>query len=172
MRQINEKSCCFTGHRALSSGEVENIEKELDSSISSLIKKGYFRFLAGGALGFDTLAALMVLKKKKEHPEIKLELILPCFTQAKKWEEKDIKLYEEIKQQADKVIYVSKEYTKGCMFKRNRRLVEESSVCICYLTTNKGGTFYTVSYALKRGIKIVNLSNDISAEKSHTPKVI
>ena len=38
---------------------------------------GYLYFGAGGALGFDTLAAQTVLDLKKDYPQIKLILVLP-----------------------------------------------------------------------------------------------
>ena len=98
------------------------------------------------ALGFDTLAAQCVLSLKKQYPHIKLILVLPCITQTKGWSKDDIAVYEEIKSQADKVVYTSHDYFQGCMFKRNRHLVNGSSVCIAYLTQEKGGTAYTVSY--------------------------
>ena len=44
------------------------------------------------------------------------------------------------------------------MLKRNRHLVDNSSACVCYLTESKGGTAYTVDYARRSGIKIVNLA--------------
>ena len=44
------------------------------------------------------------------------------------------------------------------MLKRNRHLVDNSSVCICYLTESTGGTAYTVEYARKSGLTIVNLA--------------
>ena len=47
---------------------------------------------------------------------------------------------------------------KICLKKRNRHLVDNSSVCICYLTENKGGTFYTVNYANSKQLKIVNIA--------------
>ena len=60
--------------------------------------------------------------------------------------------------QANKVVYTSQEYTRDCMFKRNRHLVDYSSVCICYLNKSTGGTAYTVEYAKKRGLQIINLA--------------
>ena len=66
--------------------------------------------------------------------------------------------YERIKALADKVVYTSQEYTKGCMHRRNRHLVDHSSVCVCYLTKKDGGTAYTVDYAEKQGLEIVNLA--------------
>ena len=60
-------------------------------------------FGAGGALGFDTLAAQCVLSLRKRYSHIKLILVLPCTTQTKGWSKDDIAVYEEIKSQADKV---------------------------------------------------------------------
>ena len=49
------------------------------------------------------------------------------------------------------------------MFKRNRHLVNHSSACICYLEKPTGGTAYTVNYARKCGLQIINLmENDLS----------
>lgn len=59
---------------------------------------------------------------------------------------------------ADKVVYTSQEYTRGCMHKRNRHLVDNSSACISYLTENKGGTFYTVNYAKSKGVEVINIA--------------
>ena len=44
------------------------------------------------------------------------------------------------------------------MQKRNRHLVDNSSLCISYLTSDSGGTAYTVNYAKAKGLKIINLA--------------
>ena len=44
------------------------------------------------------------------------------------------------------------------MIKRNRYLVDNSSLCICYLTRQTGGTAYTVRYAESKGVTVLNLS--------------
>ena len=59
---------------------------------------------------------------------------------------------------ADKEVYTSQDYYNGCMHKRNRHLVNNSSKCICYFTEKPGGTFYTVKYASERGLSIVNIA--------------
>lgn len=69
-----------------------------------------------------------------------------------------VEIYDDIKQKADKVVYTSQEYTRGCMHKRNRHLVDNSSACISYLTENKGGTFYTVNYAKSKGVEVINIA--------------
>ena len=79
-------------------------------------------------------------------------------SQTRGWSQEDIEIYDDIKQKADKVVYTSQEYTRGCMHKRNRHLVDNSSACISYLTENKGGTFYTVNYAKSKGVEVINIA--------------
>lgn len=155
---MKSKTCCFTGHREIPPEKRTEIIGRLERIITSLYQKGVQYYGAGGALGFDTLAAQTILKLRKKYPDIKLILVLPCLTQTKGWKPEDVEEYERIKVQADKVTYTSQEYTKGCMFKRNRHLVDNSSVCICYLTKNSGGTAYTVSYAKIQGIEVINIA--------------
>ena len=154
------QTCCFTGHRFLPENEKEKISLALESTVLSLIHSGYRYFGAGGALGFDTLAAQTVLRLRQSYPDIRLILVLPCVSQADKWPPADVAVYQEIMGQANKIVYTSHEYTAGCMFKRNRHLVDHSSVCICYLEKSTGGTAYTVDYARKRGLKIINLAEE------------
>jgi len=138
--------------------QIHTIMKNLKKVIVNLIEQGYCFFGAGGALGFDTIAAQTILDLKQDYPRIKLVLVLPCPSQADHWREKDKTIYEEIKAKADKVVYIAQKYTRDCMFARNRHLVDNSSVCICYLTERSGGTAYTVEYALKKGLKTINLA--------------
>lgn len=155
---MKEKTVCFTGHRTIPMLKKWKIEKKLKDTLETLIEEGYCYFGAGGALGFDTIAAQIVLNLKKKHPEIKLILVLPCKNQTRGWDEKDISVYESIIGQADKVVYTQEHYDRGCMFKRNRHLVDNSSVCVAYLTEEKGGTAYTVNYANQKGVKVINIA--------------
>lgn len=156
-----EKTCCFTGHRNIPANEYEKIENTLEETIISLIKKGVCYFGAGGALGFDTMAALTILKLKEKYPHIKLILVLPCENQTYKWQQKDIDIYENIKSKCDKYVYTSKNYYNGCMFKRNKHLVNNSKYCICYLTKKTGGTAFTVNYAIKNDLTVINIANNL-----------
>ena len=155
---MKEYTCCFTGHRMLPKNKLSDITVSLERIIIKYINEGYRYFGAGGALGFDTLAAETVLRLKNKYPYIKLILVLPCLSQTKGWKKTDIEKYNFIKAQADKVVYTSQEYTSDCMFKRNRHLVNYSSLCICYLSNNSGGTAYTVAYAKKNNLKIENIA--------------
>lgn len=155
---MRKRTCCFTGHRKIPSKQAKKIAGRLKDEIIKLINQGYIYFGAGGALGFDTMAAQAVLELRTNYPQIKLILVLPCKTQTRGWERHDIEIYEYIKKQCDKFVYTSEEYTSSCMFKRNRHLVDNSSVCICYLTNSTGGTAYTVDYARKAELQIINLA--------------
>lgn len=153
-----EKTCCFTGHRAIPPRDVPIIKEKLKKTLIHYINQGYLYFGAGGALGFDTLAAQTVLELREDFPEIKLILVLPHKNQTYRWKNNDVIEYERIMEKADKAVYVSEKYFSGCFHKRNRHLADESSLCICYLTENHGGTAYTVNYAKEKGLKIVNLA--------------
>jgi len=155
---MRERTCCFTGHRELPFLKRKMIVRKLEQTVTGLIQSGVQYFGAGGALGFDTLAAQTVLNLKKEYPHIKLILVLPCLSQTRGWKEQDVQIYETIKAEADKVVYTSQQYTQDCMHKRNRHLVDHSGVCVCYLTKDKGGTAYTVNYAKKQGLEVINLA--------------
>lgn len=153
-----ESTCCFTGHRELPTRELNCIKTELEKTITILIDRGIRYFGAGGAWGFDALAAKAVLKLRQQHPHIRLILVLPCHDQTKKWSAQKVAEHERIMAQADKVVYTAEHYYEGCMHKRNRHLVENSSVCVCYLTKCSGGTDYTVSYARLQGLEVINIA--------------
>ena len=72
-------TCCFTGHRTVPVGEKAQIEGALLKAIALLYTKGYRHFIAGGALGFDTMAANAVLSLKKRVKDITLTLILTIY---------------------------------------------------------------------------------------------
>ncbi len=131
---------------------------KMKKEIEALIKEGYENFICGGALGFDTICALTVIKLKAKYPNIRLILALPCKEQTKSWQQKDIEVYDKIMEESDEVVYTSINYDKGCMFKRNRYMVDNSSCCIYYLNKQSGCTAYTVNYERKKGLRLKNMS--------------
>lgn len=157
---MRSETCCFTGHRQIPPGERAKIVERLEYTIVELYQKGVRYYGAGGALGFDTLAAQTVIRLRESCHRMKLILVLPCLTQARKWAPEDVAEYERIKAQADKTVYTSRQYTPDCMFRRNRHLVDHSGVCVCYLTKDSGGTAYTVQYAEKHGLKVINIAQN------------
>ena len=150
--------CCFTGHRKIDGACMSALSDLLDGVLDRLIAAGVSTFRTGGAVGFDTLAALKVLERRERDPSISLELYLPCRDQTNGWGERSRTYYEYILSRADRVVYVRDQYTKGCMLERNRKLVEGSQFCIGYCTTDRGGSAYTLDYAKKKGVRVINLA--------------
>ena len=150
-------TCCFTGHRAIDLKDMHNIKKNLEQEIIHLVEQGVVYFGCGGAIGFDTLAALTVIDLKKKYNHIKLILVLPCVDQDKFWNEEEKAVYEYVKTEADKVRIISQTYYRGCMQKRNRHLVDNSRFCISYLRRTVGGTAYTVGYAKRCGLNVIEI---------------
>lgn len=152
-----EMTVCFTGHRTIAPEDARSLAEVTEREIRRLIGLGAVRFRAGGACGFDTVAALKVLELKKEFPEIRLELILPCHDQDKKWRVNERLIYARILEHADSVSYTSEKYTSRCMLARDRELVKGSDVCVAYLRRQSGGTAYTVRFAKSEGVEVINL---------------
>ena len=93
-----EECCCFTGHRRIESRHLTLLRQKLQSEIASLAaRKGVKAFMAGGALGFDTMAAQAVLwAREKQFPHLKLILALPCREQNARWSQKNSEIYYKI----------------------------------------------------------------------------
>lgn len=154
---------CFTGHRSLTDTETKTTVLRLRQIVRHLAQNyGTKNFYAGGALGFDTLAAQAVLEVKKEIPSISLHLIIPCRDQADRWSYINRKTYDEICASADSVRVLAEKYHRGCMHVRNRALLDASSLCICCLRAGEssGGTAYTVKEATRKGIPVINILGD------------
>ena len=149
---------CFTGHRIIGSTDLINIQEKLNKTITDLIGKGIFSYMSGGAVGFDTLAAHSVLRAREHNPSVKLIMVLPCINQDSRWNEANKQDYRYLLDNADEVIYVSeKPYFNGCMADRNSYLIQQSGVCVAYMTRERSGTSQTVRMARERGLTVINI---------------
>ena len=155
---VKEKYCCFTGHRKIKESSIKFILTKLKRELEDLIASGVDTFISGGACGFDTICASMVLTLREQGHGIKLIMALPCEDQDRYWKGKEKALYRDILSEADDIIYVSQKYHAGCMHERNRFMVNNSNHCICYLEKVDSGTAYTVKYAMNKNITVNNLA--------------
>lgn len=152
---MDRKICCFTGHRHIPHDVILQLPEKLDALLDELIESGYREFKCGGAQGFDTIAALKVLEKKKAlGDEIKLCLCLPCKDQARGWSDSAKRAYSMVLERADSVSYAAETYNSGCMHARNRALVDGSDLCVAFCLSSSGGTAYTILYAKKQGVPV------------------
>lgn len=151
-------SCCFTGHRVLKN--YTSLSRKIAVAVMKLINVGVTDFYAGGAIGWDMLCAQTVITLRECFNDIKLHLVLPCppEEQCKKWSDEQKMDYYKIYKKADSVEIVSDVYYKGCMRKRNKRLVELGDICVCYFDNKqRSGTAQTIKMAKEKGIRIINL---------------
>ena len=149
--------CCLTGHRSISHYTLEQLQKSLDKTLCNLIAQGATKFICGGALGFDTLAAQAVIRQKQSNPDVLLTLALPCRDQSKRWSNLQKLVYEDILSSADEVIYLFDHYVTGCMHARDKFMVDSSDIVIAYYRGKSGGTQYTFKYAEEQKKKIILL---------------
>lgn len=154
-------TCFFTGHRIIPAKSREPLRNRVrDCCIYLIENHNVTDFIAGGALGFDTLAAMVILELKRHYPNIKLHLYFPCTDQSSKWKFYDKKIWDSIKLMADDYRYISDmPYVAGCMQLRNKAMVDASDYGIAYCTRNLGGTFSTIKYAKEKNRKITIISN-------------
>ena len=173
-------TCAFTGHRPKSFpwGYDENapgcllLKELLTTQISALAERGVTDWLSGMAQGVDLWCAQIVLDLRKKNPALKLHAILPCEGQESKWTASAQALYRSILEQADEVVYVSREYGANCMLERNRYMVDRASILLAvYNGAYRSGTGMTVRYAQKLGREII-IIDPVSHHITHRPPVI
>lgn len=156
------KRCAFTGHRPqkLPFGFNEAdasciaLKSLLHARIEDLIGQGYAHFLSGGAMATDTWAAEAVLDLQKKYPWIVLEMVSPFDGQTDHWNAEYKARHDRLFEEADIVTIISHEYTKSCMFRRNRYLVENADLLLAVYDGQPGGTAMTIQYATELGLEI------------------
>ena len=157
MNENRINSCSFTGHRQIESGHKPVLADLILRAIGYAYSQGCRKFYCGGALGFDTLAARQVILFKMGNSDCELHLLLPCINQDAKWTDEERWVYEHTLSSADTVTYISDEYTKDCMRKRNSELVRRADMLIAYSSREWSGSGQTVRMAKEKGIPVYNL---------------
>lgn len=163
MNTMKNLTCSFSGHRSIYRIHTDTLLPKLSETLDTLIDAGYTHFCSGGARGFDLLAAHEVLKKRDAGHKITLTMLLPCRDQVRNWPKVYRELHAYVLKKADEVIYVNEKYDQFCMHARNRRLVDDGDILLCYMMHKSSGTGYTYNYACDRNVKILNLA-DLLAE--------
>lgn len=161
-----EKSCCFTGHRPeklpWGTNELDRrcleLKGRLENALQQAYKAGMRHFICGMAKGTDLYFAEAVLRLRAVYQDITLEAARPCQSQAYGWPAQEQRRYQEILEQCDYETLVQHSYDRGCMWRRNRYMVDHSALVISVYNGNpKGGTAQTLAYAMSKGIKTIIL---------------
>lgn len=137
------KTCCFTGSRDLSDFDLSKLKAALEKAIDDAISDGYSHFIAGNAVGIDTMAAQIVLQKKELDSRLILEIAIPF-----EGHNAHIEEVAEIQKKADLAhVVTNKRNRTQAFFLRNRYMVDHSERVIAGGNFEKGGTKRTVDYA-------------------------
>jgi len=159
---VREQTCCFTGHRNVPGKDVDRILDRVETLVRALVKKGVRYFGVGGAIGFDTLVAQHLFYLRDiHHLKIKVILVCPFDGFTNRWHQDQQDRFQEMLSHYDKVIYKEETGSREAYLSRNRHLVDNSAYCIAYCTRNQGGTAYTVRYAMKNGVTVLNTADDV-----------
>ena len=158
MKYSKVKSVAFTGHRSVPYAQRGIVRLRLQNAVKRFYNNGYRIFYCGMAVGFDLLAAEVVLSLKEELTDIKLVAAIPFKHQYFKFAREDRRRYFDVLQKADEAITLSEEYYKGCLLRRNDFMLENSSSLIAFYNgEQKGGTFYTCKRAEERRMPVLNI---------------
>ena len=109
------------------------------------------------ALGADFYFCEAALDLRERRSGVTVEAVLPCEEQAARWRERDRSRYFRLVRACDYETMVQRHYDKGCMLRRDRYMVDRSSMLIAVYAGVLGGTMYTLSYAMKQELEIVTL---------------
>lgn len=159
--------CCFSGHRPekMPAGMEEgtsawnDLNHQLRLSICDAADRGYRHFLSGMSRGFDIWAAEAVLALARQGMNIDLWAAIAFPGMQQHWEADWRTRYDDVLSQARRVFPLFDQYQTDCYTARDRFLVEQSSLCICYFDGTSGGTEYTVACARRAGLLIENLAD-------------
>lgn len=158
-----ELSCCFTGHRPVKlpwglNEEDERclaLKEELSHRLIGIYESGYRHFICGMAIGCDMYFAEAVLALREIHSDVSLDAAIPCGTQPDKWAKNQRLRYNSILDACDSVKVLQVDYTPDCMMKRNRYMVDNSSLLLACFDGKPGGTMNTILYAKRQGLKTI-----------------
>jgi len=147
----------FTGHRHLSSAQVESHLNKLHQDYPDAI------WITGGAVGLDSIAASFAMAHG-----IRLWLILPFPIKviSKFWTPDHKRCIQDCWDYAEKTSVLAPAYDVSVYQRRNERMVDLSDKVAAFWDGSNGGTGNCVRYAQKVGKKIFMFS-DFSDGKPH-----
>ena len=155
-------TCCFSGYRPskLPWGEREDdprclaLKARLRRAIEDAWQQGYRHFICGMARGVDLYCCELLLELRQRLP-MTVEAAIPCLEQAESWRADQRARYQALVAACDLETVVQERYTAGCMQRRNRYMVDHSSLLIAVFGGQNGGTQATIRYAMGRGLDLV-----------------
>ena len=158
-------TCCFTGHRPgklpwgynEADSRCQVLKQKISDAVDAAYQSGYRHFICGMAQGCDFYFAEAVLALRRAHADVTLEAAIPCPKQARGWPQLDQDRYQAILAACDFETLVQDHYSPGCMQRRNRYMVDHSTLIIAVYDGLPGGTRQTLEYAIRQQVDFVDI---------------
>lgn len=143
----------FIGHRQIF---AKNIYENLVAAIAAEIKNGCKKFTMGTHGQFDRLALRACRQLRNIYPDIDIEVAITSLNSLKKDIAFDTYPYADVKT----FMYdIEEAHFKQRITLSNRKMLDTCDTLICYVDTSmyRSGAKTAFLYAVKRGIKTINL---------------
>jgi len=158
-------ACSFTGHRESklpwhsdeSDERCLKLKSLIADAVESVYHSGIRHFICGMATGCDMYFCEAVIELRSAHDDITLEAAIPWEGQSDGWSSLLKKRYFRLVEDCDYYTLVQNSYTPDCLMRRNRYMVDNSSVLISAFNGRPGGTMSTMLYAMRQGLEIIEL---------------
>lgn len=146
----------FCGHKEVLDSKC--VEAWLRKVCSELICHGAKEFLLGGYGRFDFLCTEVLRDLKKQHPHIRLILVLPYLNSSMHTDGYDETVYPPLES-------VPKRFA---ISRRNEWMVCESDVVVAYVICSYGGAANTLDYARRKKKQIIQFQYHADDSKAVT----
>ncbi len=151
---MNAYKVTLFGHRELH--EHRKIEEKLTEIFLNLLQNDRHVEIYIGRNGeFDIFAASVLKRiiKRAGNLNSGINLVLP-------YSSKDIEYYEQYYNSVTIYECTDKIHPKGAITKRNKWMVEQCDLLVCYVEHRGGGAYAALQYAEKLGKSIINIAAD------------
>lgn len=159
-----QKTMCLLGHKLQELGYGENtlhcdeLKEQIKLLFISFIEQhAVFHFISGMEPGTEQFAAQIVLDLKAIYPQITLECVLPCETQAENWAEWERDNYFRIIAQCDKETLLQRHASGGLRHKWDIYMAEHSDYILAIWNGQLGSVSAAVACAQARKKPVIRL---------------
>ena len=154
------KKICFIGHRDTGYYSIRELLKE---TIENEIINGCKFFTMGTHGEFDKLALSVCRELRQKYKDIKIEVVITSLKAIEKqllYNDNYGKEYYIPYSDVSTVMYnIEETYFKKQIVVSNHNMINSCDTLICYVNKNVGssGAKSAMNYAIKRGLKIINI---------------
>ena len=153
---MTEKTCCVTGHRDIPAEQIDAVKYALRREIIKAFSDGYTEFMTGFSFGAFPYFSFLVVTLQEDFPNLRLIAVLPYRKRVDSLESRE--QTKALLHACADVVVIQEEYRPNVYAKRNRYMVDRSSLLIAvYDGIPQGGTLNPLSYAMGKGVRTVIL---------------